>query len=129
VIFDGGRVRANVDFARGPATTSTVGNYRRTVLTAMQEVEDGITGLASLDQRGDAVAGRRRKLASRARHGRPAATKAAPRRTSTSSPPSRRLLNTERQAAQLQGQRLLTAVLVKALGGMLHLGLRSRKRH
>ena len=33
-----------------PATTATVANYRRVVLTAMQEAEDGITGLAALER-------------------------------------------------------------------------------
>ena len=47
-VFDAGRIRANVDFARGGYDV-TVANYRRVVLTAMQEAEDGITGLAALD--------------------------------------------------------------------------------
>ena len=116
-LFDAGRIRANVDFARGGYDV-TVANYRRVVLTAMQEVEDGITGLAALDSATRAGAGRDRERA---------------RACSTS--PTRRyeggvatyldvitaqqaLLNNERLAAQLQGQRLLTAVfLVKALGG------------
>ena len=48
-LFDGGRLRANVDFARA-GYDATVANYRRVVLTAMQEVEDGIIGLAALER-------------------------------------------------------------------------------
>ena len=47
-LFAGGRLGANVDFARA-GYDATVANYRRAVLTAMQEVEDGITGLADLE--------------------------------------------------------------------------------
>jgi len=46
--IDAGRLRANVDFARGGYDVA-VANYRRVVLTAMQEAEDGITGLAALE--------------------------------------------------------------------------------
>jgi NodT family efflux transporter outer membrane factor (OMF) lipoprotein len=49
VLFDGGRTRANVDFARA-GHAATVANYRRVVLTAMQEVEDGISGLSALQR-------------------------------------------------------------------------------
>ena len=47
-LIDAGRIRANVDFAHGGYDV-TVANYRRVVLTAMQEAEDGITGLAALE--------------------------------------------------------------------------------
>ena len=64
-LFDGGRIRANVDFTQA-GYDATVANYRRVVLTAMQEVEDGITGLAALDrastQARRAVASARRVL-------------------------------------------------------------------
>ena len=46
-LFNGGRLDANVDVARA-SYDATVANYRRVVLVAMQEVEDGITGLAAL---------------------------------------------------------------------------------
>jgi NodT family efflux transporter outer membrane factor (OMF) lipoprotein len=39
-VFDAGRIRANVDFAKGGYDV-TVANYRRVVLVAMQEAEDG----------------------------------------------------------------------------------------
>ena len=48
-VFDAGRTRANVNFAEAGYTAS-VADYRQTVLTAMQEVEDGITGLVSLQR-------------------------------------------------------------------------------
>ena len=53
-LFSGGRITANVDAAKANYD-AVVGNYRRVVLTAMQEVEDGITGLSALE-RADAQA-------------------------------------------------------------------------
>ncbi|SCX41137.1 efflux transporter outer membrane subunit [Variovorax sp. EL159] len=116
VLFDGGRVRANVDFAKAGYDV-TVGNYRRTVLTAMQEVEDGITGLSALDrantQAQSAVAAARRVLDMATSRYEGGASTYLDVITAQQS-----LLTVERQAAQLQGQRLLTSVfLVKALGG------------
>jgi len=83
----------------------------------MQEVEDGITGLSALDhaeqQSRVAADGMRRVLdMTTARYDGGASTYfeviAA----------QQALLNSERQAAQLHGQRLVTTVfLVKALGG------------
>ncbi len=116
VLFDGGRVRANVDFAKA-GYDATVGNYRRTVLVAMQEVEDGITGLSALDsataQAQAAVAAARRVLDMATSRYEGGASTYLDVITAQQS-----LLTVERQAAQLQGQRLLTSVfLVKALGG------------
>ena len=115
-LFDGGRTRANVDFARA-GHGATVANYRRVVLTAMQEVEDGISGLAALEraslQAGNALATARRVFdMTRARYEGGASAYidviAA----------QQALLASERQATQLQGQRLVTSVfLIKALGG------------
>ncbi|HUP94936.1 MAG TPA: efflux transporter outer membrane subunit, partial [Burkholderiales bacterium] len=48
-LFNAGRLRANVDFAKA-GYDATVANYRRVILTAMQEVEDGILGGAALDR-------------------------------------------------------------------------------
>jgi len=116
VLFDGGRVRATVDFASA-AHAGTVANYRRVVLGAMQEVEDGITGLNALDsaaaQAATAVASARQVLTmSTARYEGGASTYADVIIAQQA------LLVAERQAAQLLGQRLLTTVfLVKALGG------------
>jgi NodT family efflux transporter outer membrane factor (OMF) lipoprotein len=115
-LFDGGRVRAGTDFARAGYAAATA-NYRRVVLQAMQEVEDGIGGLAALDraaaQAGSAVAAAQRVLdmASARYEGGAAAYQDV-------ITAQQGLLNTERQAAQLRGQQLVTSVfLVKALGG------------
>lgn len=115
-IFDGGRLRANVDIAKA-GYDGTVASYRRTVLTAMQEVEDGITGLAALDR---ASAQAQRAVASSRR----VFDMATARYEGGASTfldvitAQQGLLASERQSAQLIGQRLLTSVmLVKALGG------------
>ncbi|HUQ74871.1 MAG TPA: efflux transporter outer membrane subunit [Burkholderiales bacterium] len=115
-LFDGGRISANVDFTRA-GYDITVANYRRIVLTAMQEAEDGIIGLAALErastQAGVAVESARRTLelvTARYEGG-----VASPLEVITA---QQSLLTAERLAAQLIGQRLLTSVfLVKALGG------------
>jgi outer membrane protein TolC len=116
VLFDGGRLQAGVDFARA-GHAATVANYRRVVLTAMQEVEDGITGVAALERaegqarQAAAAAGRVLDMATARYEGGAAVyleVIAA----------QQAVLASERQTAQLRGQRLLTAVfLVKALGG------------
>ncbi|MGJ7507731.1 efflux transporter outer membrane subunit [Variovorax sp. GT1P44] len=115
-IFDGGRIRANVDFSRA-GYDAAVANYRRVVLTAMQEAEDGITGLASLDRAATqslvAVDSSRRVLEMAASRYEGGASIYLDVITAQQA-----LLNTERQAAQINGQRMLTSVfLVKALGG------------
>ncbi len=115
-LFDAGRTRANVDFARAGYDAS-VATYRRTVLVAMQEVEDGVTGVASLDrattQANVAVASAQRVLdMSNARYEGGVATYLDVITAQQS------LLNAQLQAAQLAGQRqLVAAALVKALGG------------
>jgi outer membrane protein, multidrug efflux system len=123
-IFDGGRARANVDFAKAGYDV-TVANYRRIVLTAMQEVEDGITGLAALDrasaQAQTAVASARRVLDMATSRYEGGASTYFDVITAQQS-----LLTSERQAAQLLGQRQLSAVfLVKALGGDWQGGVRA----
>lgn len=115
-LFDGGRIRANTEAARANYEAAVAG-YRRTVLTAMQEVEDGITGLAALERAhaqattATASATRVFELATTRYEGGVA--------TSLDVITAQQgLLNSERLAAQLAGQRLLTSVfLVKALGG------------
>ena len=115
-LFDGGRTRANVDFASA-GYEATVANYRRVALVAMQEVEDGITGLASLEhatqQARTAVATWQRVLGmTTARYEGGASTYLEVIIAQQS------LLSSERQAAQLVGQQLVTSVfLIKALGG------------
>lgn len=115
-LFDGGRLRAGVDFSQA-GYEATVASYRRTVLTAMQEVEDGITGLAALErayaQSQLAIASARRVLEIASSRYEGGATPYLDVITAQQS-----LLNSERQAAQLMGQRLLVSVfLIKALGG------------
>jgi outer membrane protein, multidrug efflux system len=115
-VFDGGRIRASIDFAKGGYDV-TVANYRQVVLTAMQEAEDGITGLAALDsataQAQVAITSTRRVLdLANDRYEGGVATYLDVITAQQG------LLNNERLAAQLQGQQLLTSVfLIKALGG------------
>ncbi len=53
----------------GPGYQATVAQYRQTVLTAMQEVEDGITGLSSLERAAAEACRRRQQRATRGRRG------------------------------------------------------------
>ena len=115
-LLSGGRLSANVDIAKANYD-ATVATYRRVVLTAMQEVEDGITGLAALeraDRQARAAVETARKvldLANARYEG--GATTYLDVITAQQS-----LLSAERLAAQLGGQRLLISVfLIKALGG------------
>ncbi|MDB5946368.1 MAG: transporter [Ramlibacter sp.] len=114
-LFDAGRTDTNVAFARS-GYEAAVGNYRRVVLTAMQEVEDGITGSAALDRAlaqsrlATDSAGKVLQLANDRYEG-----GVATYLDVISAQQS--LLNAQRQTAQLLGQRLLVSVfLVKALG-------------
>lgn len=115
-IIDAGRVDANVAIAKAGYQLA-VANYRRAVLTAMQEVEDGVTGSAALDralvQGRQAVASANRVLqiaTDRYEGGATAFTDVLAAQQS--------LLTAQRQQAQLVGQRMLVSVfLVKALGG------------
>ncbi|MET0518863.1 MAG: efflux transporter outer membrane subunit [Burkholderiaceae bacterium] len=116
VLFDGGRLRANVDFARAGHEVAAA-NYRRVVLTAMQEVEDGISGVATLGrataQADVAVASARRVL--ELANGRYEGGASTYLDVITA---QQALLSSERQAEQLRGQSLLVSVyLIKALGG------------
>jgi len=115
-LFDAGRTRANVHIAEQDYTAA-VASYRQTVLTAMEEVENGITGLASLDQAArDADASvessqRAFDIASERYKG----GLAVYLDVLTA---QQALLGNQRQAVQIHGQQFLTAVyLVKALGG------------
>jgi NodT family efflux transporter outer membrane factor (OMF) lipoprotein len=115
-IFDGGRIRANVNFSKA-GYDATVASYRRTVLTAMQEVEDGITGLAALDrasaQSQRAITSSRKVLDLATSRYEGGATTYLDVINAQQS-----LLGIERQATQLQSQRRVTSVfLIKALGG------------
>ena len=115
-LFDGGRIQSNVDFTRAGFEVA-VANYRRVVLTAMQEVEDGISSVNAIDraynQALKAIESNRRVLQiafDRYQGGIANSQDVIIAQQSQ--------LNSERLAAQLLGQRLLTSVfLVKALGG------------
>jgi outer membrane protein, multidrug efflux system len=115
-LFDAGRTRANVHIAEEDYTAA-VATYRQTVLSAMEEVENGITGLTSLD---------------RAARQANASVESAQRAFDIATDRYRggvaiyldvltaqqTLLGNQRQAVQIHGQQFLTAVyLVKALGG------------
>jgi len=115
-LFDAGRIRANLAGAQA-GYEATVANYRRVVLTAMQEVEDGITGMASLERahaqalQASASAARVLDLANARYEGGVASYLDL-------ISAQQGLLNAQRQVAQLMGQRLLVSVfLIKALGG------------
>jgi outer membrane protein, multidrug efflux system len=115
-LFDAGKTRANVRIANSDYEAA-VAAYRQTVLTAMEEVENGITGLASLD-----------RAVSRADGSVTSAQEAFDIATARYKggvdtylemiTAQQVLLNNQRQAVQVHGQQFATAVfLVKALGG------------
>jgi outer membrane protein, multidrug efflux system len=115
-LFDAGRTTANVASARA-GYEAAAANYRRVVLTAMQEAQDGISGSAALDRALDqarlAVGSAERVLQLATDRYEGGAAAYLDVITAQQS-----LLTTQRQEAQLLGQRLLVAVfLVKALGG------------
>jgi NodT family efflux transporter outer membrane factor (OMF) lipoprotein len=117
-IFDAGRSRANLAGAQA-GYDATVANYRRVVLTAMQEVEDGITGMASLE-RAYAQALRASDSAARVLDLATARYEGGVASYLDLISAQQSLLNAQRQQAQVLGQRLLVSVfLVKALGGDL----------
>jgi len=116
VLFDNGRLKAGVDFATA-GHAATIANYRRVVLVAMQEAEDGITGLAALEraaaQSRAAVASARRVLEMSTARYEGGASGYLDVITAQQA-----LLTGARQVVQLDGQRMLTTVfLIKALGG------------
>jgi NodT family efflux transporter outer membrane factor (OMF) lipoprotein len=115
-LFDAGKIRANVRFADADYTAA-VASYRQTVLTAMEEVENGITGLATLER-----AGRQANASvSSAQRAFDIATDRYKGGVDTYLDvitAQQILLTNQRQAVQIQGQQFATAVfLVKALGG------------
>ena len=115
-IFSGGALRAQVQFARA-GYEANVANYRQTVLGAFQEVQDEITGLSVLIQ---------------AQQSQQLAVDAARRTLDISTSrysgglvsyldvvtAQQNLLTDEQELAVIEGQRLVSSVLlVKALGG------------
>jgi NodT family efflux transporter outer membrane factor (OMF) lipoprotein len=115
-IFNGGRNRANLAASRA-AYDESVANYREAVLVAFQQVEDGLSGLALLDQalksQQTAVADSRRALDIANNRYVGGVTTYLDVITAQST-----LLSNERLRTQLLGQQMTTSVfLVKALGG------------
>jgi len=115
-IFSGGARRAQVEFAQA-GYDQTVANYRQSVLDAFQEVQDDVNGLMILQQARAtqqlAVDASRRTLdlsMDRYKGGLVSYLDVVTAQQS--------LLSNEQEAAVIQGQRLVTSVLlVKALGG------------
>jgi NodT family efflux transporter outer membrane factor (OMF) lipoprotein len=115
-VFDAGRTRATVRIAERDYDAA-VAAYRQTVLGAMEEVENGITGLASLREaavQADAsVASAQRAFDIANDRYKGGVALYLDVLTAQQS-----LLGNQRQAVQVHGQQFLTAVyLVKALGG------------
>ena len=115
-IYDGGRRKANLNFA-SEGYRAAEATYRQTVLDAFQQVQDGMTGLSVLD------------VASKQAH---AAVEDAQRLLSLANDrysgglvaylnvisAQQSLLTSQRQEVQIQGQQMAFSVaLVKALGG------------
>jgi outer membrane protein, multidrug efflux system len=115
-LFDAGKTRASVRFADADYTAA-VANYRQTVLTAMEEVENGITGLASLE-RAEIQASASVRSAQRAFDIASERYRGGVDTYLDVLTAEQTLLTNQRQAVQIQGQQFTTAVfLVKALGG------------
>jgi outer membrane protein, multidrug efflux system len=115
-LFDAGKTRANVHFADADYTAA-VASYRQTVLTAMEEVENGITGLATL-ARAERQADASVRSAQRAFDIATERYKGGVDTYLDVITAQQTLLTNQRQAVQIQGQQFTTAVfLVKALGG------------
>lgn len=115
-VFDAGRTRANVHIAEADYRAA-VATYRQTVLGAMEEVENGITGLVSLER----AAGEANASVGSAQRAFDIATdryKGGVAIYLDVLTAQQTLLANQRQAVQIQGQQFLTTVyLVKALGG------------
>jgi outer membrane protein, multidrug efflux system len=115
-IFEGGRNRANLAAARA-AYDQSVANYRESVLTAFQQVEDGISNLSTLSQalttQHAAVEDARRELTIANNRYIGGATDYLNVITAQTT-----LLTSQRLETQLLGQQMVSSVyLVKALGG------------
>jgi multidrug efflux system outer membrane protein len=115
-LYQGGRVDADVERAKARHEES-VAQYRARLLVAFQEVEDGLSGLRILAEQAEAQA--RAVAASR----RTASLTSARYNAGLVSyfevvDAERTVLQNERQATLIQGQRLVASVfLIKALGG------------
>jgi NodT family efflux transporter outer membrane factor (OMF) lipoprotein len=115
-LFDKGRRKAATEVARAQYD-GTVANYRQTVLTAFQEVEDNLAALRilshELDQQNAAVSSAQRALSlstERYKSGIDSYLNVIAAQTT--------LLNNQRTAVNLQMQQMTASVqLIKALGG------------
>ena len=115
-LFDAGRTRANVRIASSDYSAA-VATYRQTVLTAMEEVENGITGLSSLEraatQADASVRDEQRAFDIASDRYKDGVDTYLDVLTAEQT-----LLSDQREAVQIHGQQMATAVfLVKALGG------------
>jgi outer membrane protein, multidrug efflux system len=115
-LLTGGARRAQVEFAQA-GYKITIANYRGSVLTAFQEVEDNLAGLAVLDETSKAQAAavddaqKALDIATNRYKGGLVSYLDVVTAQQT-------LLSNQRLAVQLEGQRLTASVLlVKALGG------------
>ena len=115
-ILNGGRIHAQVDFAKA-GYQGSVATYRNTVLTAFQQVEDGLSGLTTL---ADAASAQQKAVEDSQRfldiaNDRYVGGLVTFLDVITA---EQTLLSNQRLATQILGQRLVTSVfLVKALGG------------
>jgi outer membrane protein, multidrug efflux system len=115
-VFNGGRIRADVDQAKA-AYSGSLAQYEKTVLTAYQEVEDQLAALRILSgeaqSENDAVVDAKRAeeiATNRYKAGLVGYLDVVFAQTT--------LLSNQRVATQISGQRMVaTVVLVKALGG------------
>lgn len=115
-IFDGGRNSARIEQAKA-VHDATTANYRQTVLKALQEVEDGLSGVNSLSaarlQSQAAVASAQKVLDIATDRYQGGVTTYLDVVTA-----QQNVLNNRRLSTQLLGQQLVTTTyLVKALGG------------
>jgi multidrug efflux system outer membrane protein len=115
-IFEGGRNAANLQRSKA-AYEEAVAQYRQRVLTAFAEVEDGLSGLRILAEQ-DLTQARSVTAAARTSEISNKRYQAGLVSYLEVVESDRTKLQTQREAAQILGQRLVTTVqLVKALGG------------
>lgn len=115
-VFSGGRLHAEADFAKA-GYQGSVATYRNTVLTAFQQVEDGLSGLTTL---ADAAAAQQKAVDDSQRFLNIANDRYVGGLVTYLDviTAEQTLLSNQRLATQILGQRLVTSVfLVKALGG------------
>ena len=115
-LFDAGRTRANVKIAEA-SYQGSVASYRQSVLVAMQEVQDGISGMTLLQRASNQseAAVRSSQKAYDVANDRYTGGVATYLDVITA---QQTLLTNQRQATQIRGQQMLTSVyLIKALGG------------